>query len=85
MAAKIIAGRLTDKIWWYKNSKIENKWIYKATLTNTTDIGADPGKTRQLLETTKIRVLRRITGKTLLDRERSENVWRRCRVEKVND
>lgn len=63
--------------------------IYKATvrstMTYTAETRPDTAKTKQLLEATEMRVLRRIVGKTLLDRERSENIRSACKVENVNE
>ena len=53
-------------------------------MTYTAETRPDTLKTKQLLETTEIRVRRRITGKTLFDRERSENVRETCKVENIN-
>lgn len=85
-----IAGCLNDTIWRNKNIKVETKSrIYKAmvrpTMTYTAETRPDTTKTKQLLETTEMRVLRRMTGKTLLDRERSESIRRTCNVESVNE
>jgi len=73
-----------------KNIKVETKAIiYKATvrpiMTYTADTRPDTAKTKQLLEITEMRVLRRIAGKTLLDRERNESIRRACKVENVNE
>ena len=63
--------------------------IYKATvrpiMTYTAETRPDTAKTKELLETTEMRVLRRIAGKTLLDRERNESIRRACKVENVNE
>ncbi|XP_060522502.1 uncharacterized protein LOC132699671 [Cylas formicarius] len=42
-------------------------------------------KTRRLLETTEMKILRRISGKTLLDRERNENIRQSCGVDNMNE
>ena len=85
-----IAGCLNDTIWRNRNIGTETKSrIYKAVIrpimTYTAETRPDTSKTKQLLETTEMRVLRRITGKTLFDRERSENVRERCKVENINN
>ena len=85
-----IAGCLNDTIWRNKNIEVETKArIYKATvrpiMTYTAETRPDTAKTKQLLETTEMRVLRRIAGKTLLDRERNESIRRACKVENVNE
>ncbi|KAK9887098.1 hypothetical protein WA026_020042 [Henosepilachna vigintioctopunctata] len=85
-----IAGCLNDTIWRNKHIGIEAKArIYKATvrpiMTYTAETRPETTKTRRLLETTEMKVLRRITGKTLLNRERSENVRNMCKVDSIND
>lgn len=84
-----VAGCLNDTVWRNKNISIQTKSrIYKAvvrpTMTYTAETRPDTARTRQLLETTEMRVLRRIAGKTLLDRERSEDIRKTCIVENVN-
>ena len=79
-----IVGCLNDTIWRNRNIGTETKSrIYKAVIrpimTYTAETGPNTSKIKQLLETTKMRVLR-----TLFDRERSENVRERCKVENIN-
>ncbi|XP_044745133.1 uncharacterized protein LOC123306997 [Coccinella septempunctata] len=59
--------------------------IIRPIMTHTAESKPDTSRTRQLLETTEMRVLRRITGKTLRDRERSENIRRECKTENINE
>ena len=74
-----IARCLNDTKWRNRNIGTETKSrIY------TAETRPDTSKTKQLLEITKMGVLRRIRGKTLFDRERSENVRERCKVENIN-
>ena len=63
--------------------------IYKAVIrpimTYIAKTRTDTSNTKQLLETTEMRVLSRITGKTLFVRKRSENVRERCKMENMNN
>lgn len=84
-----IAGCLNNTIWCNKNIGIEAKTrIYKTTvrpiITYTAETRPETSKTKRLLETTEMKVLRRITGKTLLDRERSEIIRNTCKIEDIN-
>ena len=47
----------------------------------TAETRPETAKTKKMLETTEIKVLRSIAGKTLLDRETSENIGRTCGIE----
>ena len=81
-----IAGCLNATIWRNKNIGLEAKSrIYKTAIrpimTCTAETRPETTKTKRLLETTEIKVLRGIAGKTLLDRKTSENI-RTCRIEK---
>lgn len=55
--------------------------IFKAairpTMTYPADTRAEATRTRRLIQTTEIRILRRITGKTLLDIERERERGKR--------
>ena len=50
-------------------------------MTYTAETRPETAKTKRLLETTEMKVLRGIAGKTLLDRETSENIRRTCGIE----
>ena len=56
--------------------------IYKTAIrpimTYTAETRPKTAKTKRLLETTEMKVLRGIAEKTLLDRETSENIRRTC-------
>ncbi|XP_045466625.1 uncharacterized protein LOC123675320 [Harmonia axyridis] len=87
-AAKI-AGCLSRTIWCNKNMKTEVKSrIYKAVirpiLTYTAETRPETAKTKRLMETTEMRVLRRIAGKTLMNRNTSESIRDACGVDNVN-
>ncbi|XP_045480918.1 uncharacterized protein LOC123685306 [Harmonia axyridis] len=84
------AGCLNDTIWNNKHLRTETKArIYKAAIrpimTYTAETRPDTTKTKRLLETCEMKVLRKIAGKTLLDRERSDNIRKMCGVEEVNE
>ena len=81
-----IAGCLNTTIWRNKNIGLEAKSrIYKTAIrpimTYTAETRPETAKTKILLKTTEMKVLRGIAGKTLLDRETSENRRRTCRIE----
>ncbi|XP_057671965.1 uncharacterized protein LOC130903732 [Diorhabda carinulata] len=85
-----IAACLNETIWQNKHIEIEAKSrIYKATvrpiMTYTAEIRTETAKTKRIIEIAEIKVLRRIAGKTLLDRERSENIRRFCEIDDVNE
>ena len=50
-------------------------------MTYIAETGPETAKTKRLLETTEIKVLRGIAEKTLLDKETSENIRRTCGIE----
>ena len=84
-----IAACLNNTIWRNKHMRIETKArIYKATIrpimTYTAETRPETTKTRRMLETTEMKILRKIAGKTMLDRERNENIRRTCGTEDVN-
>ncbi|XP_060516976.1 uncharacterized protein LOC132696257 [Cylas formicarius] len=88
--ANKVAGCLNDVIWRNKHLKKHTKVrVYKTTIrlimTYTAETKSDTAQTRRLLETTEMKILRRISGKTLLYRERNENIRQSCRVDAVND
>lgn len=53
-------------------------------MTYTTETRHDTTKTKQLLETTEMRILGRISGNSLFDRNKSENISRACHVKNIN-
>ena len=81
-----IASCLNAGIWRNKNLGIEAKpRIYKTAIrpnmTYTAETRPETAKTKRLLETTEIKVLRGIDGKTLLYRETSKNIRRTYGIE----
>ena len=82
-----ITSCLNATIWRNKNIGIEAKSrIYKTAIrslmTYTAETRPETAKTKRLLETTEMKVLRGIAGRTLLGRETSKNIRRTCRIEK---
>ncbi|CAH1276451.1 unnamed protein product [Diabrotica balteata] len=79
------AGSLNDTIWKNKHLRQDIKKIYKAAIRPyTAETRPDASKTRRLLETTEMKILRRISGRSLVYRERSEKISRRCNIEDIN-
>lgn len=84
-----MAGCLNNIIW--KNKYIKTKVksrIYKSAIkplmTYTAETKPDTVQTKRLLGTNEMRILRRITGKTLCDREKSEAIEKRARIQKTS-
>ena len=73
------AAHLNDTIWWNKHIRTEAKVrIYKTAirpiLTYAAEIRPKISKTKRIFESTEMKIARRIAGKTLMDRERSESI-----------
>lgn len=84
------ASQLNDTIFRNKYLRTESKVrIYKAAirpiLTYVAETRPETSKTRQIMEATEMKIVRRIAGRTLLDRERSEDIRRACHIENVNE
>lgn len=61
-------------------------WIYKTTIRRIMDKGEilqETSKTKPMLETTEIKIIRMTPGKTLMDIKRSENIRRTHNVENI--
>lgn len=54
-------------------------------MTYTKETRSKTARTKQILETTELKILRRTTGKTLMEMERQENIKKNMRVENIND
>ena len=54
-------------------------------MTYTAETRPETTKTKRLLQTTEMKILRRIAGKTLLDLERNENIRTACNVDDINE
>lgn len=85
-----VAGCLNDTIWKNKYLHTETKArIYKSVIrpimTYTAETRPDTAKTKRILEVGEMKILRKIAGKTLFDRERSDNVRRTCGVDNISD
>ncbi|XP_015177010.1 PREDICTED: uncharacterized protein LOC107066683 [Polistes dominula] len=88
-----VAGCLNDTISRNKNIRTETKArIYKTTIrpimTYCAETRPDSAKIKRLLETTEMKILRKIrkiARKTLLDKERSEKIRRTCQTENTNE
>lgn len=48
------------------------------------EMKSDTSKTKQLMETTEMKILQRIPRKSLMDREMSENITKAYNIEEVN-
>ncbi|XP_057654786.1 uncharacterized protein LOC130893037 [Diorhabda carinulata] len=80
-----IAACLNETIWQNKHIGIQAKSrLYKVTvkpiMTYTAETHPETAKTKRMMEIAEMKVLRRIAGKTLLDRESSENIRRLCKM-----
>ncbi|XP_056641765.1 uncharacterized protein LOC130448413 [Diorhabda sublineata] len=84
-AASRISGFLRTVIWRNKFLSIESKTrIYKTcvrpVMTYAIEMRAETATTKRILRTTEMKTLRSITGKTLRDRIRSNEIRRMCDV-----
>lgn len=59
------------------------KTVIKLIMSYTAETRPDTIKTKRIMETSEMKVLRKITGKTLLDRELSDNIRQTCKMENV--
>ncbi|XP_057653803.1 uncharacterized protein LOC130892403 [Diorhabda carinulata] len=85
-----VAGCLNDTVWKNKYISIEAKsraykTVIRPIMTYSAETRPDTAKTKRLLETSEMKALRKITGKTLLDRERSDEIRQKCRMENINE
>ena len=90
MKAARTAACLNNTIWSNKHMGIETKLrIYKAAirpiLKYTVETRPKTSKTKQILETTEMKVVRKIAGRTLFDRKRSEEIRRMYKIHNIND
>lgn len=88
--ANKIAGCLNDSIWRNGHLNLDTKSrIYRSTIrpimAYTAETRPDTTRTKRMLETAEMKILRRIAGKTLFDRERSDNIRRMCNVENIGE
>ena len=90
MKAARTAGCLNNTIWSNIHMGIEtkskiNKAAIRPILTYTAETRPETSKTKQILETTEMKVMRKIAGKTLFDRKISEEIRRMCKIDSIND
>ena len=90
MKANRVAGCLNTTIWYNNNlTKGTKTRIYKSVvrpiLTYASETTVETTKTRQRIETTEMKVLRKIAGKTLRDRIRSANIRESCGIPHIAD
>jgi len=86
--ASKISGCLNETIWSNKYLRTEAKVrIYKnivrPTLTYAAETRTDTAKTRQLLEVTEMKTLRRIINKTKWDRVRNDRIRELCEIQNI--
>ncbi|XP_045465000.1 uncharacterized protein LOC123674152 [Harmonia axyridis] len=86
--ASRISGALRDIIWsnTFMNKKAKVR-IYKTcvrpVLTYATETRADNQKTKNIIRTTEMKILRNISGYTLRDRKRNTDIRHECQVEDI--
>ncbi|KAK5646720.1 hypothetical protein RI129_005184 [Pyrocoelia pectoralis] len=73
----------TAKSFNYQHPKQNNLHIHDKTYNAETRV--DTSKTNRILETSEIKVLRRMTGRHYGNRESSEDIRRTCKVENINE
>lgn len=83
-----ISGFLKDVIWRNKNMNIGSKVrIYKTCirpiLTYAAETRADTSKTKRIMRTTEMKILRRIQGINLRDRVRRTTIRENCKIQDV--
>lgn len=85
-----IAGCLNYSIWYNKHLKQDSKVrIYKSIirpiLTYAAETRSETIRTQQQLEVAEMRVLRKITNHTLLDKERNRNIREVCKIKPITE
>ncbi|XP_044753795.1 uncharacterized protein LOC123313132 [Coccinella septempunctata] len=86
--ASRISGALRDIIWnnAFMNKKAKVR-IYKTcvrpVLTYAIETRADNKKTKNIIRTTEVKILRNISGYTLRDRKRNTDIRHECQVEDI--
>ena len=88
-AAKI-SGCLNSAIWSNRYLRTEakvrvNKTVVRPILAYAAETRPDTAKTSQLLETTEMKTLRRIMNVTRLDRMKSEDIRKKCGIQKLGE
>ena len=59
--------------------------MIRPILTYTAEIRPDKSKTRQMLETAEMKILRGILDVSLFDKQRSEDIREKCEIQKIDD
>ncbi|XP_048522293.1 uncharacterized protein LOC125504409 [Dendroctonus ponderosae] len=59
--------------------------VTRPAMTYTAETRPETAKSKRLVETAEMKIICRITGETLLDRERSEDVRTACNVNNINE
>ena len=85
LKASLISGYLRDKIWLNKYMSVDSKTrIYKTCvrpiMTYAIETRAENSTTKRLLQTTEMRTLRGITGCSLRDHIRSNDIRTQCGI-----
>ena len=80
-----ISGYLQDVIWKNKYMFTESKvrickTCFRRALTCAAEIRADTSKTKRIMRTTEMKVLRAITGHSLRDRIRNYAIQNECKI-----
>ena len=61
------------------------KSVVRPILTYAAETRSDTAKTRQILETTEMKTLRRIMNKTRLDKIRNRDIREKCEIQNIGD
>ena len=82
-------GCLNNKIWNNNNLRTETKVkiqksYIRPVLTYGCECRTETQKIKQINETTEMKVLRKITGKSLRDKIRSTVIREECKIEPIN-
>ena len=90
LKAPRISGCLNETVWSNKLLRIDpNVRIYKSVvrpiLTYAAETRSDTAKTRQILETTEMKTLRRIMNKTRLDKIRNRKIQGKYEIQNIGD
>ena len=90
LTASRISGCLNDTVWFNNFLRIEPKVcicksVVRPILTYTAETRSDTAKTRQILETTEMKTLRRIMNKIRLDKIRNRDIPEKYEIQNVGD
>ncbi|XP_050512890.1 uncharacterized protein LOC126888582 [Diabrotica virgifera virgifera] len=87
--ANRIAGCLKYTIWCNTHLRTETKpkiyrTVIRPIMTYTTETRPGTTRTKRLMQTCEMKIVRDITGKSLWDRQRSIDPRQRCNIENIN-